>query len=140
MASFEITGKLKVKNEIQQVSEKFTKREFVIVADEETQYPQMISFQLTQTKCELLDNYNIGDSIKVSFNLRGREWTGKDGITKYFNSLEAWKLEKVSSSTNSSTTENNENTTNTFHSLNTPTPAQQNEVINNEQPTDDLPF
>ncbi len=140
MASFEITGKLKVKNEIQQVSEKFTKREFVIVADEETQYPQMISFQLTQTKCELLDNYNIGDSIKVSFNLRGREWTGNDGITKYFNSLEAWKLEKVSSSTNSSTTENNENTTNTFHSLNTPTPAQQNEVINNEQPTDDLPF
>jgi len=89
---FNITGTLKVKNAAQQVSEKFKKREFVIT-DNSSQYPQFISFQLTQDKCNLLDNYNIGDELKVYFNLRGREWKDKQGETRYFNSLEAWKLE-----------------------------------------------
>lgn len=88
----DITGVLKVKSETQQVSEKFKKREFVIT-DNSSQYPQHISFQLTQDKCSLLDNYNIGDEIKVHFNLRGREWTDPQGKVKYFNSLEAWRIE-----------------------------------------------
>jgi hypothetical protein len=89
---FNITGILKVKNPEQQVSEKFRKREFVIT-DNSSQYPQHISFQLTQDKCSLLDAYKVGDEMKVYFNLRGREWTDKQGATKYFNSLEAWKIE-----------------------------------------------
>jgi hypothetical protein len=90
---FNITGTLKVKNAEQQVSEKFRKREFVIT-DNSSQYPQHISFQLTQDKCSLIDNVKVGDEIKVFFNLRGREWKSpKDGELKYFNSLEAWKIE-----------------------------------------------
>lgn len=92
---FNITGILKVKGPEQQVSEKFRKREFV-VTDNSSQYPQHISFQLTQDKCSLLDSYNVGSEIKVYFNLRGREWTDKQGVTKYFNSLEAWKIEGAS--------------------------------------------
>src|ERR1035437_1723204 len=88
----DITGILKVKNEAQQVSEKFKKREFVIT-DNSSQYPQHISFQLTQDKCNLLDQYSIGAEIKVHFNLRGREWTSPQGEIKYFNSLEAWRIE-----------------------------------------------
>ncbi len=97
----DITGTLKVKNAEQKVSEKFKKREFVIV-DNSSQYPQYLQFQLTQDRCSLLDSYNIGDELKVYFNLRGREWTNPQGEVKYFNSLEAWKIEgKPSSSTNS---------------------------------------
>jgi hypothetical protein len=96
---FNITGILKVKSPEQQVSEKFRKREFVLT-DNSSQYPQHISFQLTQDKCSLLDSYKVGDEIKVYFNLRGREWTDKQGATKYFNSLEAWKLEGGNSSSN----------------------------------------
>ena len=70
----ELTGTLKVKSNEQQISEKFRKREFVIT-DNSSQYPQHIMFQLTQDKCSLLDSYNVGDEIKVYFNLRGREWT-----------------------------------------------------------------
>ena len=88
----DITGILKVKNEAQQVSEKFKKREFVIT-DNSSQYPQHISFQLTQDKCSLLDNYKVGAEIRVHFNLRGREWTSPQGEIKYFNSLEAWRIE-----------------------------------------------
>lgn len=92
---FHITGTLKVKNNEQQVSEKFRKREFVIT-DNSSQYPQFISFQLTQDKCGLLDAFQVGEEVKVFFNLRGREWKTKEGELKYFNSLEAWKLEKTS--------------------------------------------
>lgn len=97
MAELNITGTLKVKNNEQAVSEKFRKREFVIT-DSSTQYPQYISFQLTQDKCSLLDSYNIGDEITVHFNLRGREWKSPQGEIKYFNSLEAWRLEKKTAS------------------------------------------
>ena len=88
----DITGVLKVKSEAQQVSEKFKKREFVIT-DNSSQYPQHISFQLTQDKCSLLDQYKVGDELKVHFNLRGREWTSPKGEVKYFNTLEAWRIE-----------------------------------------------
>jgi hypothetical protein len=88
----DITGILKVKNEAQQVSEKFKKRDFVLT-DNSSQYPQHISFQLTQDKCNLIDQYNIGDEIKVHFNLRGREWTSPQNEIKYFNTLEAWRIE-----------------------------------------------
>jgi len=88
----DITGILKVKNEAQQVSENFKKREFV-VTDNSSQYPQHVSFQLTQDKCNLIDQYNVGAEIKVHFNLRGREWTSPQGEIKYFNTLEAWRIE-----------------------------------------------
>lgn len=94
MASFETAGLLKVKKDTQAVSDKFSKREFVIATDTSTQYPQYISFVLTQDKCGLLDAVNEGDEVKVNFNLRGREWSGPEGV-RYFNSLEAWRVERV---------------------------------------------
>jgi hypothetical protein len=89
----EITGTLKMKSDTQKVSDKFQKRDFV-VTDNSSQYPQHISLQLSQDKCGLIDNVNIGDELKVSINLRGREWTSPKGEVKYFNTIEAWKIEK----------------------------------------------
>ena len=91
---FKLSGTLKVKNDTVQVSEKFSKREFVLT-DASSMYPQDILFQLTQDKCALIDAANIGDQIEVSFNLRGREWTSPAGEVKYFNTLEAWRIEKM---------------------------------------------
>lgn len=90
----EVTGQLKVKFDTQKVSEKFQKRDFVLATDLSTPYPQYVSFQVTQDKCSLLDQFNEGEEVKVQFNLRGREWNGPQGI-RYFNTLEAWRLEKV---------------------------------------------
>jgi single-strand DNA-binding protein len=89
----EVTGQLKAKFDTQKVSEKFQKRDFVITTDGLTPYPQHITFQITQDKCSILEKYNVGDAIKVHFNLRGREWNSPDGV-KYFNTLEAWRIEK----------------------------------------------
>jgi hypothetical protein len=92
--SLEITGKLLVKYPEQQVSEKFKKREFVL-KDDSTQYTQFILLQLTQDKCSLLDNYQIDEPLKVSINIRGREWKSPQGEVKYFNTIEAWRIEKA---------------------------------------------
>lgn len=89
----EITGILKVKFDTQVVSDKFKKREFVVTTGASTQYPQHIAMQLTQEKCQSLDHINIGDEVKAQINIRGREWNGPQGV-KYFNTIEAWKLEK----------------------------------------------
>lgn len=99
----EVTGTLKAKMDAKQVSEKFKSRDFVIT-EHSSQYPQHISFQLAQDKCTFIDNLNIGDELKVTFNLRGREWTSPQGEVKYFNTLDAWKVEKVGASTSAPAT------------------------------------
>ena len=94
---FKLTGTIKVINDTVQVSEKFSKREFVLT-DDSTQYPQAILFQLAQDKCSMLDPFMEGQSVEVSFNLRGREWTSPTGEVKYFNTLDAWRVEATTSS------------------------------------------
>lgn len=90
---FSLKGTLKVIGEEQVISEKFKKREFVL-EDNSGQYPQVISFQLAQDKVSLIDGHQEGSELTVYFNLRGREWTSpKDGQVRYFNTLDAWKIE-----------------------------------------------
>jgi single-strand DNA-binding protein len=90
--AFDVVGKLHVAYETKQVSAKFTKREFVVEVPD-GKYPQMVSFQLTGDRCSVLDDFKVGDQVRVTFNLRGREWKSPQGETKYFNSLDVWKLE-----------------------------------------------
>ena len=90
--AFDAVGRLHVVNETKQVSERFTKREFVVeIAD--GKYPQFVQFQLTGDRCSQLDDHQVGDNVQVTFNLRGREWRSPQGETKYFNSLDVWKIE-----------------------------------------------
>lgn len=89
----ETTGKLHAIFETKQVSERFTKREFVLELVDNPKYPQTVLFQLTGDRVSQLDGLNVGDQVRIEFNLRGREWRSPQGETKYFNSLEVWKLE-----------------------------------------------
>ncbi|NMH27054.1 DUF3127 domain-containing protein [Flavobacterium silvaticum] len=89
----EVTGRVKVISPEQQVSASFRKRELVVTTDE--QYPQHIMIEFTQDKCDLLNNYNVGEEVKVSINLRGREWVSPQGETRYFNSIQGWRIEKA---------------------------------------------
>ena len=97
--SFEINGRLAEKYETQKVSDRFQKREFVLEVKSNSatgyEFVDFIKFQSTQDKCALLDQVNIDDTVKVSFNLRGRKWE-KDGQVSYFTNLEAWRIEKLS--------------------------------------------
>ena len=89
----EVIGKIKVISAEQQISATFRKKELVVATDE--QYPQSIMIEFTQDKADLLNNYTVGDSVKVSINLGGREWVNPQGETKYFNSIRGWRIEKL---------------------------------------------
>jgi hypothetical protein len=101
--SFEIEGKLIEKFETVVVSDKFQKREFVIQTEENANgsiYTEDIKFQTVQAKCDSLNYVNVGDNIKVSFNIKGRKWE-KEGKVSYFTNLDAWRVEKVGEASNS---------------------------------------
>ena len=93
MSELKLEGKLIKVFETNQISEKFKKREFVIETDE--QYPQTVKFQLVQDSCKLIDNYKLGDMLNVYFNLRGRVWVNKNNEEVYFNTEQAWRIEKT---------------------------------------------
>jgi len=134
----EISGKLKMIGETLDVGTSgFQKRDCVITTDE--QYPQDIIIQFVQDKCNILSNFNVGESVTIGINLRGREWTNPKGELVYFNTIQGWKINK--------TQQGNQNTS---------APAQQqqyppvpsnstfginaNVQANNSEEPDDLPF
>lgn len=99
--AFEITGKLFLKEETNVISDRFKKREFVVLKEENNGgsiFTEYIKFQLTQDKCALIDNVQLQDDIKVSFNIKGTKWE-KNGNVSYFNNLDAWRIEKASAET-----------------------------------------
>ena len=93
--SFEISGNLIVKEDVVEINASFKKREFVIevINERNTDWNDFIKFQVTQDRCSLVDPLQVGDKIKVTFDVRGRKWE-KDGKVNYFSNLEAWRIEK----------------------------------------------
>lgn len=89
----EATGKVYVIGETKQVSERFSKRTFVLELVDNPKYPQLVEFQLTGDRCPQLDGVNVGDTVQVEYSLRGREWRSPSGELKYFNTLDVWKVE-----------------------------------------------
>ncbi|TNE49824.1 MAG: DUF3127 domain-containing protein [Bacteroidetes bacterium] len=124
--AFEVEGKLHRVFATEQKTATFQAREFVLEVPDGN-YPQLIKFQAVQDRCGMLDNFNEGDMVKVSFDLRGREWNGK-----YLTNLNAWRIEAASSSSNTSSVPADEQfPADPFPDYNdTPPPAN----------TDDLPF
>ena len=90
----EIQGRIKQVFATETVGQNgFEKRDLVIVTQEN--YPQTIIIQFTQQRCDLLNNLQVGQNVKVYINIRGREWTNPQGETKYFNTIEGWKIEVI---------------------------------------------
>lgn len=85
--AFEVEGKLHRIFPTEQKSSSFSAREFVLEVPDGN-YPQLIKFQAVQERCGILDNFNEGDTVRVSFDLRGREWNGK-----YLTNLNAWRID-----------------------------------------------
>ncbi|MBG42737.1 MAG: hypothetical protein CL530_02105 [Aequorivita sp.] len=124
----ELQGKIKMIDETKTYGNNgFRKREMVITTEE--QYPQHIMIEFVQDKTDLLNNYNVGQDVKVSINVRGREWVNPQGETKYFNSIQGWRIENLSQVPSSG-------------DMPPMPPAEAFEPANdfNEEEHDDLPF
>ncbi len=130
MASYELTGRLVEKYNEQKVKDSFRKREFVVETREsknDREFIEAIKFQLTQDKCALLDNVNLNEDVKITFNLRGRRYE-KDGKVSYFTNLEAWRVDSLSKGNSAPASSQQQSSQ----------PMEQ--VASNSAPDDDLPF
>lgn len=125
----ELQGKIKMIDETKTYGNNgFRKREMVITTEE--QYPQHIMIEFVQDKTDMLNSYKVGQEVKVSINVRGREWVNPQGETKYFNSIQGWRIENVSQQASSG------------GDMPPMPPAEAFEPANdfNEEEHDDLPF
>lgn len=94
----EIQGRIKMIDETKTYGNNgFRKREVVVTTEE--QYPQHILVEFVQDKTDLLNTYQVGQLVKISINLRGREWVNPQGETKYFNSVQGWRIENMEAQT-----------------------------------------
>lgn len=91
----EIRGKVHEIGATQQVTESFKKRDIIVAYAENPQFVEYIRLEATQDRTSIFDGLTVGEEIEVSFNLRGRPWTNKEGVTTYFNSLVAWRVTKL---------------------------------------------
>jgi len=112
----EVQGKIKVISDAETFGT-FTKRSWVITTED--QYPQMIQLECHQDKTGLLDKFKVGDDVKASINLRGKEWINPEGVAKYFNTIVSWRIEKAEAIT---------------------PPLNDAPVSNDPTPDEDLPF
>jgi hypothetical protein len=123
----EVSGKIKWLDETKTYGNNgFRKREVVITTEE--QYPQHILVEFIQDKCDLLNAFQMGQNVKIGINLRGREWVNPQGETKYFNSIQGWRIEAVAASSSSE-----------MPPMPTP-PAFEPADDATDEPDDDLPF
>ena len=134
----EVIGIIKAKFDTQVVSERFKKRDFVLTVEPGSPYPQHVSFQLVQDKVSLVDNFAIGEEVKVLFNLKGREWVSPQGETKYFNTIDAWRIEKVGAG--QSQAQSQSQSSNNNHSQPTSMETGAPPVFTSSSVDDDLPF
>lgn len=130
----EVLGRIKVINPEQQVSTSFKKRELVVTTDE--QYPQNILVEFIQDKTELLNSFHVGENVKVSINIRGREWVSPQGETKFFNTIQGWRIERLAPVTQVSTPQQASAPTQNMP----PAQAFQPATDFNDHEHDDLPF
>ena len=100
MNAMKISGAIHHIGNVERVSEKFQKRDFVIETGDK--FPQRILMQLTPDKVSLADNLKLGQVVECSINLRGREWVSKDGEIKWFNTIECWSMQFANAETTNS--------------------------------------
>lgn len=144
--AFDITGKLILKNETIQRTESFKTREFVIETNEDINgriINNYIKFQVVQDRTSLLDRYNLGDMMKVHFNIRGTKWE-KNGQTNYITNLDAWRIEQDLGTTTPPpppTTTTSAPRENPIETTTQPDPFPTTKPVANGIPgSDDLPF
>lgn len=92
----DIKGKVHFVSDVINVTDTFRKRELVVEYAENPQYPEYVKFEAIQDRVNLMDNISVGQEVEVSFNLKGREWTNKQGEKQYFNTLQLWRVNPVS--------------------------------------------
>lgn len=129
---YEAAGKIKVINETQSFPSGFTKREFVVTTGDK--YPQDLKFEIVKDKCSLLDSFEPGQDVQVTFDIRGNEYNGK-----YFVNLSCWKIQASDGAAPAASRPAKEASRSTAPATATAEPAM-NELRDDDDFDDDVPF
>jgi hypothetical protein len=136
--SLEVTGRLHTKFATQQIKDTFSKREFVLELTDESPtgmvFTNYASFQLVNQSCSIIDQFQEGELLKVSFNIRGNKWE-RDGQVKYITNLNAWRVEKAAAPVAAGMPQQQPQ-----QQQYAPQPQQFQPQQNNNNTADDLPF
>lgn len=89
---YTVTGKVHTIFATKHVSERFSKRDFVVETYDNPRYPQLVSFQATGKVMDELDHVSDGDTVSVDFEIKGREHRNQSGEVRYYNTLDAYKI------------------------------------------------
>ena len=92
MSNLKASGRIHLVKDTKQITETFCKRELILEMDAETKYPQLVPFEFTGDRCDLLDSVGVGNDAEIEFTLNGREWTSPQGEVRHFGSLRAWAI------------------------------------------------
>lgn len=84
---YEASGTIKLINDTQTFASGFSKREFVITTEHD-KYPQDLKFEVVKDRCDMLDEYEVGQKVQLNFDIRGNEY--KD---RYYVNLSCWKIQ-----------------------------------------------
>lgn len=88
-----LQGTIRKIEDTQTFKSDFKKRNVILTTDDK--YPQHVAIEFLQDKTSILDSYSTGDQVKIAINIRGKEWINPEGVTKYFNSIVGWRIEKL---------------------------------------------
>lgn len=89
---YEASGTIKLINDTQTFPSGFSKREFVITTEHD-KYPQDLKFEVVKDRCDMLDEYEVGQKVQLNFDIRGNEY--KD---RYYVNLSCWKIQATEGS------------------------------------------
>lgn len=131
---YEAAGKIKVINDTQSFPSGFSKREFVVTTSHD-KYPQDLKFEVVKDKCQMLDAYEVGQDVQVSFDIRGNEYNGK-----YFVNLSCWKIQSGSGGGDSSAPRQNSEAPRTGTGNRSQSEPSMAELRNEDDFDDDVPF
>lgn len=136
----EILGIIKKISSLQTFPSGFKKRELILTTEE--QYPQNILIEFIQDKCYFLNDFKIGDKVKISIIIKGREWTNPEGNIKYFNSIQGWKIENIKFHSNFMSRDDFSEITNKIsnESSSATTEDLKKRSLDSQEDFDDLPF
>lgn len=121
-----IKGRVHEIGQTQQITDTFKKRDLIVAYAENPQFVEYMKFDTLQDKTSILDGLVIGDEVEIDFNLKGRLYTNAQGVTTYFNSLVAWRVNKIAQGQNNSS-----------NYANMPAPV---DISGSDDADDDLPF
>ena len=92
MDKAEIIGKVYFKSEVELIGANQMKKQ-ILVVETDNQYPQKLPIEFIKDKCDLLNNLQIGQQVKVSVNVRGNEYQDRNQVTRFGLSFQGWKVE-----------------------------------------------